>query len=227
MKLVLVALRSGAALEVAHKTAFVGHQKRSLKLAGVGLVDSKVGAQLHGAAHPLGNVAEGSVGKHGAVKGCVVVVGSRNHGSEVLFDQLRVVLNCLTHGAKNHALLGQGLLERGGHRDRVHDNVHGHSAQTLLLVQADSQLFKGFKQLRVYLVEAANLLFYRGGVVAYSLKINFLVVHVCPVRLVHFEPNAVGLKAPLRHPLGLHFFGTNTANHVFAEARIHAVRFNV
>ena len=115
MKLVLIALRGGAALEVAYKTAFVGHQKSSLKLAGIGLVDSKVRAQLHGAAHPLGNVAKGSVGKNGAVQGCVVVVGARNHGSEVLFDQFRVVLYCLTHGAKNHALLGQGLLERGGY----------------------------------------------------------------------------------------------------------------
>ena len=223
VQLVFVALRRGAALEVADVAPFVGHQQRALELARSGLVDAEVGAQLHRAAHALGDVAKRAVGEHGAVQGRIEVVGLRNHRSEVLFNEFGVLQDGLAHRTKNDALLGEGLLEGRCDRHGIYHDVHGHAAEALLLVEADAQLFKGFKQLRVDLIKAVYLLFYRCRVVADRLKIGLLVVHVGPFGLGHLLPHAVGVEAPLGHPLGLVLFGTDGADHVFAQARWHPV----
>ena len=61
-------------------------------MAGVGLVDTEVGHQLHGAADTLGDVGEGAVAKDGRVQGGVEVIGVGDHRAQVFLHQVGVVL---------------------------------------------------------------------------------------------------------------------------------------
>src|ERR1700716_2899863 len=58
MQLVFVALRRGAAFEVADVGALVGDDQRALELPGVALIDAEVGRQFHRAAHARRHVDE-------------------------------------------------------------------------------------------------------------------------------------------------------------------------
>ena len=49
--------------------------------------------------------------------------------------KFRVILNCLTEGAKNDALLSERFLESGLYRYTVNDRVDGDSGESLLLFE--------------------------------------------------------------------------------------------
>src|ERR1700694_4004234 len=51
VQLVFIALRRGAALEIADITALVGDDQRALELSGVAFIDAEIGRQLHWAAN--------------------------------------------------------------------------------------------------------------------------------------------------------------------------------
>src|SRR5690606_20007568 len=71
VQLVLVALRGGAALEVAHLAAGFGDDQGPLELPRVAGIDAEVRRQLHRAAYALGYVDEGPVRENGGVEGGV------------------------------------------------------------------------------------------------------------------------------------------------------------
>jgi hypothetical protein len=125
VQLVLVAFGCGAAFQVADRRPFLGNDEGSFELPGLGGVDPEVGRQLHRASHAGGNEAEGPVGEHRGVQGGEEVVCERDHRSEVLADQIRSFVHRLGERAEDDAHLGELLLERGRHGDRVHDCVRG------------------------------------------------------------------------------------------------------
>src|SRR5207237_2691181 len=126
-----------------------GYDQPTLELAGVLRVDAEVGRQLHRAAYALGDVDEGTVAEDGGVEGREEVVRVGNHGTQVLLDQLRMLLHRLGEGTEDDARLGQLRLEGGGHRDAVEDGVHRDAGEPLLLLERDAELLEGLEQLGV------------------------------------------------------------------------------
>ncbi len=207
MQLVGVAHGRRAAFQVADVRAFVGDDEGTLELAGILGVDAEVGGQLHGAAHALGHVAEGTVGENRRVQGGEEVVGRRHHRAEVFLDQVGVLLNGFGERAEDDAHLAQLFLESGGHRDAVEHRIDRHSGEQLALLQWDAQLFIGAEQFRIDVVEALGPVDVGlgSGVVADGLVIDGRVVDVGPGGFQHGEPVPVGFQAPLQHELGLVF----------------------
>src|SRR3546814_18464338 len=81
VKLVLVALRRRAALQVGDVGALVGDDEGALELPGVLRIDAEVGAEFHRAAHTLGDVSEGAVGEHRRVQAGILVVAEIGRAS--------------------------------------------------------------------------------------------------------------------------------------------------
>ena len=80
-----------AALDVVHVGALVGDDQRPLELAHVLGVDPEVGLQRDVDVHARRHVDERATGPHGGVQRRELVVTGRDHGAEVLFEQLRVL----------------------------------------------------------------------------------------------------------------------------------------
>ena len=241
MQLVFVAHRRGAAFKVGDVRALVGDDERAFELAGVLGIDAEVGRQLHRAAHALWDVDERSVGKHGGVQRGIEVVGLRHHGEQVLLDQFRVFADGLGDRAEDDAGLGQLLLERGHHRNRVEHCVHGHLAggvglafdviqlarlallahagEDFLLLQRNAQLGVGRQQFRIHLVQRLGAGLALGCcVVVDVVEVDLRIVDLGPGGLVHLQPATIGVEALLEHPLGLFLLGRNEADHVFRQA---------
>ena len=68
MQLVLIALRRGAAFEVADIRPFVGNDQCAFKLPGILGIDAEIGRQFHRATHALGNVSKRSIRKDGGIQ---------------------------------------------------------------------------------------------------------------------------------------------------------------
>ena len=221
VQLVFVPLGRGAAFQVAYIAAFVGDDQGALELAGVGLVDTEVGGQLHGATHALGDVDEGAIGKHGAVQGGIEVIALGHHGTQVFLDQFRMVLDCLGNGAEDHARFPQLLFEGGEYGGGVEHHIHGNAGEHFLLVQGNAQFFIGGQQFRVHLVQTL-----RGviqalglGIVGHLVEVDRVVVQMGPARGGHFLPLAVAVQAPFEHPFRLFLLGGQETDDFLAQPR--------
>ena len=219
VQLVLVALRRRAAFEIADRRALVGNDQRPLELPRVLGVDAEIGGELHRATHALRDVDEAAVAEDRGVERGEVVVGVRDHRTDVLLDQLGMILHRFRERAEDDAELGQLAAERRRDGHRVEHRVDGDVREQLLLLDRDAQLVEGRANFRIDLVEAIELLFFgRRRVVAHALIVDRFVLDVLPVRLFHFQPRAERLEAPLEQPLGLALLRRDQAHHVFVEA---------
>ena len=241
VKLVLVALRRGAAFEVAHVGALVGDDQRALELAGVLLVDAEIGRQLHRAAHARRHVDERAVGEHRRVQRREEVVRGRHHGADVLLHEVGMLAQRLRDRHEDHAGLLEFRLECGCDRNRsrtphrprpcgcrcrprfaigvIFRLVLDHARQNLLLAQRNAELLVGPENFRVDLVERLRAgLLLRRRVVIEVLVVDLVVVHPRPVRLLHGEPAAIGVETPRQHPFRLVLLGRNEPDRVLGKA---------
>ena len=113
VELRFVAHRGGAALEVAHVGALVGHDQRAFELAGAARIDAEITGEFHRAAHPFRDVAERAVAEDRRVEGRIEVVARRHHAGQVLAHQVGIVPHRLGERAEDDALFRQRLLEGG------------------------------------------------------------------------------------------------------------------
>src|SRR5690625_6265213 len=74
--------------QVAHMTILFSDNEGSFELAGIHVVDPKIGGELHRADGVFRNVAERAVREDRRVQGCIKVVPYRNHTPHILFYQL-------------------------------------------------------------------------------------------------------------------------------------------
>ena len=107
VQLVLVPHGCGAALQVAHVGAFVGHDEGALELTCTPGIDPEVAGKLHRAVYSLGDVAEGAVGEDSGVEGRVVVIPDGHHRCQVLAHQVGIVAHGLRERAEDDAFLCQ------------------------------------------------------------------------------------------------------------------------
>ena len=228
VQLVLVALGGGAPFEVADVAAFFRHHEGPLELPGARFIDAEVGGQFHRTLHALGDVAEGAVGEDGRVEGAEEVVLDRDDRAEVLADQLGVLLDGLAHRAENDAELGQLVLEGGGHGHAVHDEVHRHSGQALLLLHGDAELVHGGPEFGIDLIKGAERGLGLGrAVIADGLVVRLFVFDMGPLRLLHLLPDAEGLQTPFEHPIGFVLLGADEADDVLVQPRRRFVGLDV
>ena len=130
-----------------------------------------------------------------------------------------MVLHRLGERTEDDAELGELLLERGRHRHTVEHRVHRDAGQQFLLVERNPELLEGPPDLGIDLIEALERrLFLRRGVINDVLVVDRPVRNVRPGRLLHREPHAIGLEAPLEQPLGLALLGRDQADDVFGQA---------
>ena len=120
--------------------------------------------------------------------------------------------------AEDHAGLGEGRLERGGHRDRVDDGVDGDVAQQLLLVQRDAELVEHLANLWIDVVDAVEYrLLLRRRPVADRLVVDRGDLQLRPVGFVHLRPGLVRRQPPVEQPLGLVLLGRDQPHDVLAQ----------
>ena len=138
VQLVLIAHRRRAALQVAHRSAFFGHDQRALELPGVGRVDPEIGGQLHRAPHPRRNETKRAVAEHRRIEGGEKVIRVGHDHPQIFLHQVGMIVDRLAKRAENDALLGQLFLERGAHRHAVKHRIHRHAGQPLAFLQRDA-----------------------------------------------------------------------------------------
>ena len=164
MELVLITHWRCTSLQVRNVSIIIGDDQCTLKLTGVTGIDAEVTAQLHRAADAFRNINERAIAEYATVQGCIEVITIRNHGSQILSYQIRMLLHSLTNTAEDDALLTEFLLEGSLHRHRVHDGIHGGAAQSQTLLQRNTELVECLLQLRINLL-VLRLLCQRVGIV--------------------------------------------------------------
>ena len=229
MQLVLVPHGGGATFQVTDRGAFVGDDQSALELAGVGRIDAEVGGKLHGALHALGHVNEGAIREDRRVEAGEEVVALGHHRTQVFAYQFRVFADGLGDRTEDDAGFSEFLLERGRHRDTVEHRIDGDAREGGTLMQRDAQLFIGFEQLGIHLVQALGgiLLRFRGRVIRNRLVVDLRVMHVRPTRFGFLAPAAVGLQAPLAHPFRFALALRDQADYVFIQPGWNGVRFDI
>src|SRR5690606_15653091 len=221
--------RCGTTFQVADVGTFIGNDQRALELSGVEFVDTEIGGQLHRAAYALGDIDEGAIGEHRGVQRRIIVVLLWHNGTQVLLDQFRVIADGIADRAEDHPRLRQLLAEGGDNGDGVEYYVHGDTGQLLLLMQRNPELLVGAKQLGIDLVQTLGTVCHAlgRGEVGDILEVDFRILDVSPGRLFHLAPGAIGLQAPLKHPLRLLLAGGDEADHVLVQTGRQGVGFDV
>ena len=228
MELVLVAHGGGAAFQVGDIGVLIGDEQCALELPRSGLVDTEIGGEFHRAAHSLGDVAERPVGENGGIEGRIKIVRIGNDAAEVFFHQVRVLLDGLADGHKENPQFGQGVLEGGAYRNRIHHHVHGYSGEYLLFLQRDAQPVEGAQQFRIDLVQRIVFGGFLGSrVIADPVEIGTLVLQVRPSGFLHRLPVAEGAQAVFGHPVRFAFAGGNGADDILVEPLGKGVGFDV
>ena len=178
--------------------------------------------------HPLGDVAERTVGENRGVQRCIEVVGIRDYAPEVLFHQLGEVAQRLGDRTEEDALFGQHLLEGGLDRHGVHHGVDRNARQRHLLFERNAQFVEGALQLRVHFVHRVQLLFgLRSRIVDDLLKVDRGDRQVGPRRRFQRQPMAVSRHAPLGHPFRLALFGGDQPHDILRETLADGFGFDV
>ena len=227
MELLLVAHRRGAAFHIAHEGALVGHDERALELAGALRVDAEIAGQVHRAAHPLGDVAEGPVGEHGAVQGREIVVAGRDHRGEILPDQVRMLLHRLGERAEDDALLREGLAEGRRDGDGIEDGVDGdHAGEHVALLEGNAQLLEGLGQFRVDLLRPVLVLL-GSGIVDDVLEVDLGQVQMGPAGHLHRLPFPERVQAEFQEPVRLLLEAGDGTDDVFVQALGNEFLFHV
>ncbi len=232
MQLILISHRSRAAFEVAYVRALFSHNQRPLKLTRFRRVDAEVRRQFHRTAHSLRHIHKRPIAEHRRVQGSIEIVRVRHNRSEILLHQVRMLLHRFGKRAEDHARFGQLCLERRCNRHRVEDRIHGYIGKQLLLGQRNPQLLVRAQNLRVYLVEAGQLLLLlRRRVVRDVLVVNWRKLHVGPlwlrVRPLLARPVAVRAQTPFQHELRLVLLRGDQPDHVLAQPLRNTVFLNV
>jgi len=148
--------------------------------------------------------------------------------SEVLLDQLRMVVHRLGERHENDPQAGELVAESRRDRDAVEHRVDGDAGEDLLLVDRDAELVECGAHFRIDFVEAVqHLLLLRRRVVNDVLVVDRVVLDVLPGRLFHREPEAIRLQAPLEQPLRLVLLLRDQPHDVFAETFGNRLAFDV
>ena len=80
-------------------------------------IDAEIGRKLHRAAHALGHIDKGAVGKDRRIERGEEIVGHRHDGAQIFLHQLGIIADRFGDRAEDHARFVQLFLEGGGDRN--------------------------------------------------------------------------------------------------------------
>ncbi|OEI69675.1 Uncharacterized protein Cus16_0284 [Curtobacterium sp. ER1/6] len=208
--------RGGAALDVVDVGVLVRDDQRPLELSHVLGVDPEVGLQRDLDVHALRDVDERPAGPDGGVQSGELVVAGRDHGAEVLLEELGVLAQRRVGVHEDDALLLQvladlvvddlGLVLRGDAGDEALALGLGDAETLVGVADVLGQLFPGLGLLLRGLHEVLDV----------------VEVDVRQVRAPRGHRLAVEqrqrLEAELAHPLRLVLAGGDVADHLVGDA---------
>src|SRR5207245_2438866 len=96
-----------AALHIVDIGARSGDNQRALELTHVLGIDTEVGLQGNFNAHALWHIDKAATTPHRAVERCEFIIGWRNNGAEVLFDEVGIQAQRRIHISEDNAQLLQ------------------------------------------------------------------------------------------------------------------------
>ena len=208
--------RRGAALHVVHAGALIDDDQRPLELAHVLGVDPEIGLQRDLHLHALGHVDETAAGPDRRVQRGELVVAHRDHGGEVLAEQLRLLAQRRVGVQEQDALLLQVLTDLV-----IHDLglilSRDAADQALLLGFGDAQPVVGALNVGRQLVPAGRLLLGRPDEVLDVLEIDARQIRtprghgLAPEQLQALQPQ-------VQHPLRLVLQCRDVTDDVFRQA---------
>ena len=134
MKLVLVAHWGGTAFEIADIGFIIRYDQCTFELSGISRIDTEVSGKLHRATHTFRDIDKRTVREHRRVQCSKEVITITDHTSQILLDQVRMMLDSLAERAEDNAFLGKCLLERRLYRDAVHHGIDRHSTELCTFV---------------------------------------------------------------------------------------------
>ncbi len=203
-------------LDVVHVRALVGDDQRPLELAHVLGVDPEVGLQRDLDVDARRDVDERAARPDRGVQRGELVVADRDHGAEVLAEQVLVLAQRGVGVDEDHALLLELLV------DLVVDHLglvlRRHSGdQALLLRLGDAQLVVGVLDVGRQVVPGRSLLLRRADEVLDLVEVDAGQVGTPRRhRLLVEQPQA--LEPQLEHPLGLVLQRRDVLDHLAGQA---------
>ena len=210
--------RRGAALDVVHVGVLVDDDQGPLELAHVLGVDPEVGLQRDVDVHARRHVDEGATGPHRGVERGELVVADRDHGVEVLLEQLRVLLERRVGVLEDDALRLEVLA------DRVVDDLRlvlrgdaGHEA--LLLRLGDAELVVGVLDVLGEVLPRGRLLLAGADEVLDVVEVDARQVGAPGGHGLAVE-ELEALQAQVEHPLRLGLLRGDVAHDLLAEAAL-------
>ena len=207
MKLVLIAHRGGTSLKITDVGTVVTHDEGAFELSRSTGVDAEIGAELHRTTHAFGDIDERTVGEHGTVQGCEVVVAIGHYTAQILTYKLGIFANGFTDTAEDDAFFLKTLLESRFHRNGVHNRIDGHSGQLHTFFEGDAEFVEGLHQLRIDFIGTFQILsLCRVSIIGDGLIVDFRQMDMPPRRCSLRHPIAVGLQTEIQKPFGLTLF---------------------
>ena len=206
----------GAAFHVMDVGAFVHDDQGPLELAHVLGVDAEIGLQRDFHFYVLGHVNERAAGPYRGVQRGELVVARRNHGAEVLPEQIRLLPQRGVRVQEKDALFLEvfpdlvvndlGLVLRGDARD-----------EPLLFRLRDAEPVVGVLDVGGQLVPARRLLLGRADEILDVVEVNAGQVGA-PGRHRLAAEVLQALEPHVEHPLRLVLPRRNVADHLFGQA---------
>ena len=193
--------RGGAALDVVNLRALVRDDQRPLELAGVLAVDAEVRLERERDLHALRDVDEAAARPDRAVERRELVVLRRDHGAEVLLDDLRVLAQALVHAHEDHADLAELLAD--GVVDDLRVVLGADAGEELALRLGDAQLLERLLDLVGHVVPGLLLALGRLAVVDDLAEVEVLDALGDPGRHRAGHEVVIGAESELEHPVRL------------------------
>ncbi len=115
------------------------------------------------------------------------------------------------------------------HRHAVHNRIHGHTRQSLLLVQRDAQAIERIQNSRIHLLQALRRvrLTTRRRIIAQRLKINIRHLQMPPPGRRQRPPMLVGTQTKIKQPLRLALLLRNQTHDIRIQAPRNDIRIDI
>ena len=118
---------------------------------------------------------------------------------------------------EDDALLLEFILVSGLYRDRIHDGIHGSTAESESLFERNTEFVERLFEFRVNLF-IDWFLRQRVCIIRNSLIINRRHIDMCPCRLLKSQPMTECFETKLQHPVGLSLLGRDESYHLFGKS---------
>ena len=228
MKLVLIAHRGGTTFKVTDIGFIIRHNQCTFELSGIGRIDTEIGRKLHRTTHAFRDIDKRTVREHRRIQCGKEIITITDHASQILLDQIGMMLDGFAERTEDNALLSKRLLECCLYGDAVHHCIDRHPAKLRTFVQRNTQFVESLHQFRIDLIQALRaFLLLRSGIVDDILIVDRRDIQVRPCRHLQCLPMAEGFQAELKQPFRFILLGGNNTNSLFIQSAMNHLRIYI